>query len=437
MSMALTAEIRDTQSQQSFELAFERTPVRIGRNQLSDLHLDRPYVSQFHATIEVAGNRIWVRDHGSTNGTTYRGQKLARDEAVEITAFPELQIGPILIRLALREVAASALPPSRALSLLDIGTAAGVAVLEQRRAPIAAGAEDVFIRQLVPYIEAYRGAWNSVYRIIYEHLPRLQDDARTTYLKRLLLEHAALGQEVDFQRVTKYYGVPAHSLGEFTTATAAISAMEELQRQLAPGAPPLDTPESMLGFARQLRDAMSTFLKCFVSLRDGYRAFEAEVLRKEPKIKATNLVASAQNHNELGKVLLAGSAGSAGSDEQLRDLHEIFVSVMTHQVALLNGVMEGVKRLLGSLSPESIEQSFERKGKRGGLFSNRYEGIWEEYRTVHADYRGEERETFNTIFGPEFDKAYAASAGEALQATGDTTGADAKRPPGPANHRRS
>ena len=35
---------------------FERFPVRIGRNQLNDLHIDRPYVSQFHAAIDI-------RDH--------------------------------------------------------------------------------------------------------------------------------------------------------------------------------------------------------------------------------------------------------------------------------------------------------------------------------------------------------------------------------------
>lgn len=432
--MALTAQVRDSQSQQSFEQAFDRSPVRIGRNQLSDLHIDRPYVSQFHATIEVSDNRIWVRDHGSTNGTLYRGQRLVRDQPVEVTAQPEFQIGPLVIRLALREIAESELPPSRSLTVLDIGTPAGAAVLEQRSARPKPGGEDVFVRQLVPYVEAYRSSWNSVYRVIYEHLPRLQPEARSTYLKRLIVELPGLASEVDFQRVAQYYAVPTYSLGELTVPSAALAALNELASQLAPGAVKLESPEAVLGFARQLRDAMGTFLKCFVSLRDGYRAFEAEVLRREQQVDASNLVASAANHAELGKVLLREGAGS---DAQLRDLHEIFVSVMTHQVALLNGVMEGVRKLLTTLSPEAIEQRYERKGKRSGLFSNRHEGLWEEYQTVHADYRGEERETFNTIFGPEFDTAYAASAGEAMQAAGETSGMHAKRPTGPANHRRS
>ena len=49
MSVALVARVFDTQANESFDVTFERFPVRIGRNQLNDLHIDRPYVSQFHA----------------------------------------------------------------------------------------------------------------------------------------------------------------------------------------------------------------------------------------------------------------------------------------------------------------------------------------------------------------------------------------------------
>src|SRR5437868_6742289 len=65
MAVALTAVVLDSQSNQSFEMSFERFPVRIGRNQLADLHIDRPYVSQFHAAVEIAGSQIWLKDLGS------------------------------------------------------------------------------------------------------------------------------------------------------------------------------------------------------------------------------------------------------------------------------------------------------------------------------------------------------------------------------------
>jgi type VI secretion system protein ImpI len=160
---------------------------------------------------------------------------------------------------------------------------------------------------------------------------------------------------------------------------------------------------------------MEVFLKCFVSLRDGYQEFETEVLRREGFEQQGNRVGIAKDHVELGHVLFAPDSNS---EVTCRQLHEIFVEVMTHQVAMMNGVMEGVKQLLSNLSPAAVEQSYERKGKRGGLFSNKYEGLWKEYQTVHGDYLGEDKETFLIIFGPQFSRAYAATSGEAYQVSG-------------------
>jgi type VI secretion system protein ImpI len=432
MAVALTAQVLDSQSNQSFEAIYERFPVRIGRNQLNDLHIDRAYVSQFHAHIELNGNKVFVKDLGSTNGTMHRGQKLARDQLLDITAAPELQIGPVIIRLSFVEVQqAESLAPYQP-SVLDIGTAAGAELMQNRRRHLPPGQEDPFIRQLVPYIESYRQAWANVYRLVYEHLTRLQPEVRTSYLKRLLIEHPTVGQENDFQKVAQYYGVPVQDWGELGTANAALAAMAELSKTLAPDAPPPDDAAKTLAFARRLRDSMDVFLKCFVSLRDGYQEFEAEVLRKERFEQEGNKVGAAKDHRELGRVLFAPDSNSQVTCHQL---HEVFVEVMTHQVALLNGVMEGVKQLLDKLSPEAIERVYEQKGRRG-LLSNKYEGLWEAYQTVHGDYRGEDKETFLIIFGPQFSRAYAATTGEAYQTSGEAAGGKVARVTVSANTRR-
>ena len=59
MSVALKATVLDSQTNETFEHTFERFPVRLGRNQLNDLHVDRPYISQFHASFEVNEGQIW------------------------------------------------------------------------------------------------------------------------------------------------------------------------------------------------------------------------------------------------------------------------------------------------------------------------------------------------------------------------------------------
>jgi type VI secretion system protein ImpI len=424
MSNALTVQVHDAQSNQRWEATYDRFPVRIGRNQLNDLHIDRAYISQFHAGIELSGTQIWVKDLGSTNGTVYRGTKLQRDQPVDITGAPDFQIGPIVIRVRIAEAEkADSIAPQSA-SVLDIGTQAGVAMMERRRRAVPPGQEDPFVRQLVPYIEAYRQSWANVYRLIYEHLTRLQPDVRTAYIKRLLIEYPPVAQEVDFQKVAQYYGVPTHDWGELTAPGAAMAAIAELSRQLAPDLAVPDDPTKVLGFARRLRDSMDVFLKCFVSLRDGYQEFETEVLRRERFEEEGNRVGTAKDHEDLGRVLFAAEGNS---DLTCRQLHEVFVEVMTHQVALLNGVMEGVKQLLEKLSPEAVGKTYDAKGKKGGLFSNKYEGLWETYQTVHGDYRGEDKETFLIIFGPQFSRAYAATTGEAYQSSGESAGGNANR----------
>jgi type VI secretion system protein ImpI len=421
MPVALVARVFDTQANQQFDATFERFPVRIGRNQLNDLQIDRPYVSQFHAAIDLRDNQIFVRDLGSTNGTVYQGHRLVRDQPVDVTAVPELSIGPIVVRLSLVEAQAKKPAEQRESgSVLDMNDVSGVNALAAltKAKPIPPGGEDPFVRQVVPYLEAYRAAWGAVYRVIYDHLTRLPPELRVNYIKRLGMEHPSVALETDFQKIAQYYGVDARSLGDMSPPTAALAALTELSRALVPsGRPPEDVAQVVM-FVRRLRDTMEVFLKCFCSLRDGYKEFETGVLAKERESVVSDQVAAAKDAKELGAVLL----GATAAPEATRQVNDLFVDVMSHQVALLNGVMEGVKTLLTQLSPKAIEEDFERKGKKAGLFSNKYEALWKFYEDRHGDYSGEDKQTFLIIFGPQFSKAYAASAGEDYKSSGDAAG---------------
>jgi type VI secretion system protein ImpI len=421
MPLALVARVFDTQANQQFEATFERFPVRIGRNQLNDLQIDRPYVSQFHAAIDLRDRQIFIRDLGSTNGTAYGGHRLQRDQPVDVTAAPEVTIGPIVMRLQLVE--AQAKKPSAAQesgNMLDMSDASGVSALAtlSQKKPIPPGGEDPFIRQVVPYLEAYRASWGAVYRVIYDHLTRLPPELRVNYIKRLGLEHQSVNLETDFQKIAQYYGVDPRTLGDLSPPQAALTALAELSRTLVPDVRPPEDVAQVVTFARRLRDTMEVFLKCFCSLRDGYKAFETEVLALDRDSINTNQVGTAKDAKELGAVLL----GPTAAPEATRQVNDLFVDVMSHQVALMNGVMEGVKTLLTQLSPKAIEDDFERKGKKAGLFSNKYEALWKFYEDRHGDYSGEDKQTFLIIFGPQFSKAYAASAGEDYKSTGAAAG---------------
>lgn len=412
MPVALVVRVFDTQANQSFEATFERFPVRVGRNALNDLPIDRPYVSQFHAAFEVQNeSQLFIKDLGSTNGTQYQGQRLTRDQMVDITNAPEIFIGPVVIRLGLVAAPEQRAPVElKEAGVLDYGQGPEtVRALATRYGPTPPGAEDPYVRQVTPYIEAYRQAWQTVYRVIYDHLTRLPPDVRNGYLRRLGYEYPPLSMEGDFRKIAQYYGIDARAFTQVGPGQAALSAIGELATTLAPGMKLPDDVPSILGFATHLRDTMDVFLKCFISLRDGYQEFETEVLAREKN--AREPVSASKDAKELALVLL----GPTATADTARDLQNVFVEVMSHQVALMNGVMEGVKQLLQKLAPRTLESELEKSGKKGGLFSNRSEELWKLYEVRHGDYAGEDKEMFLVIFGSQFSRAYAATAGENYQ----------------------
>lgn len=413
MPVALVARVVDSQANQSFDATFERFPVRIGRNQINDLHIDRPYVSQFHAAIDLRGSQILVKDLGSTNGTVTAGKRIPRDAQVEITSAPEITIGPISIRLALIE----AVKKRDEGTVLEVGEHGVMSSVLARPKPVQPGAEDGYVRQAVPYVEAYRNAWAQVYRVIYDHLARMPAELRANYVTRLGLEHPAICVETDFQRIAQYYGVDARTFMELSPPQAAFAALTEIARALAPSVKSLDDVASVLGFSRKLRDAMEVFLKSFISLRDGYQEFQYGVIQAD-RMSETDRVATAKDMKELGGVLLHPVA----EPEAVHQVHEILVDVMSHQVALLTGVMEAVKELLGELSPKKIEEELEKKGKKGRLFGKSYEDLWEQYKVRHDDFAGDEKSLQDFLFGRQFSKAYHQAAGEDNKAPGEGAG---------------
>ena len=329
MPMALMVKVLDTQANQHFDVTFEGSPVNIGRHPLNELHLDHPYLSQFHAAIEIRDKRIFVRDLGSANGTVHEDQRLPNDQPIEVTAAPEIIIGPIVVRLSLVDQPTKPpVSPGKGDIDIDIDGENPGAKLGGLK-PIPPGAEDQLIRRLVPYIEAHRTSWGAVYRVIYDHLTRLPPELRTTYLKRLGLEHPSLNLETDFQKIARYFGVDPGTLGELSPPQASYAALAELARTLAPGSkPPEDVPE-ILAFARRLRDTLEVFLKCSVALRDGYQEFQKEMPSKDGELVNSNRVATAKDAKELGNVLL----GPSGGPDAPRQLYDIFVEVMSQEVA--------------------------------------------------------------------------------------------------------
>lgn len=103
------------------------------------------------------------------------------------------------------------------------------------------------------------------------------------------------------------------------------------------------------------------------------------------------------------------------TDNAVRAVRTDLVDLTMHQVAVLNGVMRGVKQLLAELAPGTIEVALRRKLQKRGLFGRIFSSFgaakdrWDLYRERHGDLADEENERFRVIFGPEFVTEYKQS----------------------------
>jgi type VI secretion system protein ImpI len=82
----------------------------------------------------------------------------------------------------------------------------------------------------------------------------------------------------------------------------------------------------------------------------------------------------------------------------------ILADLMIHQVALLDGVMVGVRSLLDELSPQSIEQAVGIGGS-AGLLGAKYKARWEEF-CQRFEKLSEGQQSFSYVFGQDFAEVY-------------------------------
>jgi type VI secretion system protein ImpI len=183
----------------------------------------------------------------------------------------------------------------------------------------------------------------------------------------------------------------------------ALQGLRELASSLAAGAT-LDTTGDVARFITKLHDALDVFCRSFIPLREGYAQFVSSFDLQRGAYRRNNQRSAAYSAIETATtpeaVALALLNPRDRSFDAPQAIEGIFADLMLHQLALLEGVMRGVRALLEELSPENIE-----KQTGSHLPLGRYKAIWETYQRRFDDLY-EERQTFAYIFGPEFTAAY-------------------------------
>lgn len=362
----------------SVELArsrFTSLPIRIGRNPLNDCPIVHPMVSNFHARIEDVGGKLCIEDLGSKNGVHLIPPGQEKPQRIPANQPTDLEPGGFHFFLSV--VLKITITFEKQQDALDdrLAKSFAASVLGNRSVLLGPGAPG-------------RGSLPPLPGSQFQGPP---NDPRAFAPTPPQAPHSELA------------GPRTQHFGALSPENLALQGLRELAQALVPGAS-LDTTGEIARFITKVHDALDAFLRSAVPLREGYAQFiacfdlpQGQQRRNPHRSAAGAAVEAATTPQALAHALLNPSDTSF---EAPRALEGIFADLMFHQMAVLDGMMRGVRALLEQLSPAAIE-----KEAGHGFPLGRHKANWEAF-VRRFDELYEERRTFAVVFGPEFAAAY-------------------------------
>ncbi len=417
----LLVRIQHAETHEQIVRSFASSPVRIGRNELNDLVLREPFISQWHSVVWFDETQTRYVDLGSTNGTTIDGRRAEKNVPMLLEEGVDVCVGPLHFAFLRAHMAAELLdeptrdsrffmaPPAPQGAAPDLSEGRTLVFDAMRR---ARGAKDAprttrsgaaqtqaaeVAARIAPAYDRYRAAWNEVFELLQREIGQLPRDQKSAVLIELAGMKSGLSREEDYRGIARALGISPAALG-------AVEPTEFIQRL---GGTP--GPDPALDMER-VGALLESFAGAFIELRKGFEQFGKDMgvrVTQEP-----TPLHRAETSREVLSYLLDGSAdGKARITEVTRGFAELAI----HQIAVLSGVLEGVRALLERLSPHEIAG----KKTRSSLSTSRApgtglldlwipfrpRGLWKRFVARHQGFVDEDRFT-REVFGASFARAY-------------------------------
>jgi predicted component of type VI protein secretion system len=278
--------------------------------------------------------------------------------------------------------------------------------------------------QLVPLYNAYRTAWQTLNAALVRNAAALEEADRGQFFSQLQHRMPELMHEPELEQFARVMGVVLPRAGGSSAGAAPAPAagapgrLDVMARQLLgqfvrsylPGSRGLESGADIERFMDRLSEVLESIGRAFIELRQGHDQFGQE-MSVSVGGDTTPLTRAKSTRDVLRYLLDFRAADGAG---RVQELMGGFVDVMIHQIALINGMREGVRGMLQALGGDG-------DGEGGGLAklwpfraSRRLREIQERVRTLAE----EERELTAVLFGGEFAKAYLTIVDDAANNKG-------------------
>ncbi|MCX4243025.1 type VI secretion system-associated FHA domain protein [Paraliomyxa miuraensis] len=419
----------DSEAGTTSDHTFATSPVRIGRNPLNDLPLPFPFVSGWHAVVRFDDGQAKFFDLGSTNGTLLNGRKIQAGEPVVIGEMLSVTIGKLELRFSRGEMVSSMhqagyappapvadpyvpQPPPPVYGHAGNAMTGTIDRQPSMQMPAAPGGNTAHVQmsdvhqaihRLRPAYDAYRQAWTRVQQELQSSLTSMHPSLHEFAVSVLAREFPAVAHESDFGGLARRLGarVPGAGGGGGGDGAEGMAAVQRLAQGVRPDEEPPRSAEEAERFLACVEDVLRASAKAFVELQKGQEQFGREMGVRTIK-EFTPLHAAGTPDNVL-KYLLDWQKGGP---HRTQELVGVYADVMIHQVALINGVMEGVRSLLARLDPTAIERGV------SSAWGSRAAVAWKAFVQRYQELTEADRNITEHVFGPEFARAYAEVGGE-------------------------
>lgn len=395
----LIIQIERTTEQMADTIAFQKSPVRIGRNALNDLQLDEPFVSQWHAVIRFNEGRTFYLDLGSTNRTLINGKAIERNVEVEIDPDTDIRIGTLRLH-ALRASAPPELFGRRRKSAFGQLTPKGDGSGRDAEPPTMQLSVDAFHAELV-------AARNGGSRT------RLGLCADAALTNALVAEMEQASRPRDAAPQPSKPRRPAEGPAVAGAAPDLEGWLARLTGgQLDAGAERVDVERSM----ERVGAVLEVFSQAFLELRRAQAQFCHEMAIEHHSDDSP--LQRTEDPRALLAYLLA-SDQEAGA--RLNELSRALADFALHQVGLLSATVEGGRKLVAILAPDGLAQTQDPPADSPALTHHRTQAklwprtarkLWHRYLAHHFDLADGDR-FVRELFGREFARRYYAVTGAA------------------------
>jgi type VI secretion system protein ImpI len=406
----LVVAVDDLDTGTTARYAFIKSPIRVGRSELNDLPLPQPYVSGWHGVLQFDDGEVHYVDLGSMNGSSRDGSPLERNVPALLEAGSEIAIGNLRLHFARGAAFGTTLPERAATQfsrhISQIGLVAPEALPAAKEEPVAPmdaaqveGVEQAIANAAVDLdlmYASYRASWEHLRGAVEQVLVGMDEATRALVLSRLAQKYDSLSQEPQFRSLS---GAP-EAASVPTGRGAALGFLTAFAQSYLPAPAQVVTAEGAEKLLDRTAEMLEAFGKSYVELRKGYEEFGRQMGVRT--VRTDSPIGRARDAQQLLGYLL-----DLRGDQRSADLQSAFADLMLHQVALLNGVIEGARGLLARLNPDAFS------AERGrGVWPLKASANWKAYEARWHEIADEDDGISDALFGTEFARAYSAIMGQ-------------------------